>query len=115
MSIENDIQENFKRGVLEMLILQLLSSEDMYGYQMKNEIMTRSNNLIFVKEGSLYGPLYRLMSKGYISEKKIKVGLRRERVYYHLESSGLAYLELLIEEYNKMTTGVFNMLQKGTN
>lgn len=28
-----DIEENLKRGILEMLILKMLSKEDMYGYQ----------------------------------------------------------------------------------
>lgn len=34
----NDIEENLKRGILEMLILKMLSREDMYGYQMISEM-----------------------------------------------------------------------------
>lgn len=102
----NDIEENLKRGVLEMLILKMLSNEDMYGYQMISEMNTRGKGLINIKEGSLYGPLYRLIGKNYISEKKVLVGKRRTRVYYHLESLGVEYLNTMIEVYSKVTEGV---------
>ena len=42
----NDIEENLKRGILEMLILKMLSQEDMYGYQMINEMNIRGKGLI---------------------------------------------------------------------
>lgn len=47
----NDIEENLKRGILEMLILKMLSQEDMYGYQMINEMNIRGEGLIDIKEG----------------------------------------------------------------
>ena len=81
----NDIEENLKRGIPEMLILRMLSGEDMYGYQMINEMNIREKGLIDIKEGALYGPLYRLIDKNYISENKVLVRKRRTRVYYHLE------------------------------
>lgn len=102
----NDIEENLKRGVLEMLILKMLSNEDMYGYQMISEMNTRGKGLINIKEGSLYGPLYRLIGKNYISEEKVLVGKRRTRVYYHLEPLGVEYLDTMIEVYSKVTEGV---------
>ena len=56
-----------------MLILKMLSQEDMYGYQMINEMNIRGKGLINIKEGSLYGPLYRLIAKNYISENKVLI------------------------------------------
>ena len=102
----NDIEENLKRGILEMLILKMLSNEDMYGYQMISEMNIRGKGLIDIKEGSLYGPLYRLIGKNYISEKKVLVGKRRTRVYYHLEPLGVEYLNTMIDVYSKVTEGV---------
>lgn len=106
MALIGDIQENFKRGTLEMLILKLLSERDMYGYEMKSELETRSGSLLTIKDGSLYGPLYRLIGKNYISEHKELAGARRVRVYYHLEPLGYDYLNLLTEEYDKISDGV---------
>lgn len=102
----NDIEENLKRGILEMLILKMLSQEDMYGYQMINEMNIRGKGLIDIKEGSLYGPLYRLIGKNYISENKILVGKRRTRVYYYLEPLGAEYLNTIIDVYSKVIEGV---------
>jgi len=102
----NDIEENLKRGILEMLILKMLSQEDMYGYQMISEMNKRGRGLIDIKEGSLYGPLYRLIGKNYISENKVLVGKRRTRVYYHLEPLGTEYLNTMIDVYSKVTEGV---------
>lgn len=102
----NDIEENLKRGILEMLILKMLSQEDMYGYQMINEMNIRGKGLIDIKEGSLYAPLYRLIGKNYISENKILVGKRRTRVYYHLEPLGAEYLNTIIDVYSKVIEGV---------
>lgn len=102
----NDIEENLKRGILEMLILKMLSHDDMYGYQMINEMNIRGKGLIDIKEGSLYGPLYRLIGKNYISENKVLVGKRRTRVYYHIEPLGIEYLNTIIGVYSKITEGV---------
>lgn len=112
MSLVSDIRENFKRGILEMLILKLLSERDMYGYEMKSELDTRSGETLSIKDGSLYGPLYRLIGKNYISEHKELAGARRVRVYYHLEPLGKDYLDLLTSEYEKITMGVHKVLEK---
>lgn len=102
----NDIEENLKRGTLEMLILKMLQQSDMYGYQMINEMNALGKGLINIKEGSLYGPLYRLMEKEAISEKKVLVGKRRTRVYYHIEPAGIEYLNTMVDIYTKITAGV---------
>ncbi len=102
----NDIEENLKRGTLEMLILKMLQQNDMYGYQMINEMNALGKGLINIKEGSLYGPLYRLIEKEAISEKKVLVGKRRTRVYYHIEPAGIEYLNTMVDIYTKIIAGV---------
>lgn len=102
----NDIEENLKRGTLEMLILKMLQQNDMYGYQMINEMNALGKGLINIKEGSLYGLLYRLIEKEAISEKKVLVGKRRTRVYYHIEPAGIEYLNTMVDIYTKIIAGV---------
>ena len=102
----NDIREKYKRAVLEMLILRLLTEEDKYGYQLKTEINKRSEGFITLTEGVLYPPLYRMSHKGMISERKVIVNVRRERVYYHIEPAGIEYLEMLEQEYDNYVEGV---------
>lgn len=102
----SELEENLKRGILEMLILKMLSGGDMYVYQMINEMNELAQGLIDIKEGSLYGPIYRLVDKKYISETRVLVGKRRTRVYYHLEAAGMEYLHVAQETYAKITQGV---------
>ena len=115
MPLYQDIEENLKRGILEMLILKILMHEDMYGYQMASIINEKSEDKINIKEGSLYGPLYRMIDKGYISERKVLVGKRRTRIYYHIESNGVDYLYTLIKIYNRMNEGVSLILNQKSN
>ena len=42
----------------QLLLLKLLSSEDMYGYQIILELARRSSNVFEMKEGTLYPVLH---------------------------------------------------------
>ena len=42
---DTEIEENFKFGLIDILILKLLSIEDMYGYQIMQTIYTYSEEL----------------------------------------------------------------------
>ncbi len=112
MPVYQDIEENFKRGVLDMIILKLLSRGDMYAYQMASVITEQSGGKINVNVGTFYAPLYRMISKGYISERKELVGKRRTRVYYHIEPSGIEFLHLSAEIYTKMNEGIQKILME---
>ncbi len=100
----------FKRGPLQMLVLYLLSQEDMYGYQIAQEIKARSDGKFVVTETAFYVVLYRLIDKGYISKQK-ETGVKKARVFYHLESTGQDFLNDLLNAYNTMTQGVRNVLE----
>ena len=112
MSTENSTS-TFRRGVMTIVILSLLKREDMYGYQLVQEISNGSNGKLTTQEGSLYPVLYKLLENGYISDKKVLVGKRMSRIYYHLEHSGEAKLQELISEYEEITQGVFQIIRKG--
>lgn len=67
-------KDNFKKGAVEMLLLTMLCEEDMYGYQMAQLVKKRSKGEITIPEGSMYPTLYRLMSKGYITDHQSTSG-----------------------------------------
>ena len=110
-----DIEENMKRGILEMLILELLCNKDMYGYEMADIMNKASDGKLSIKEGSLYGPIYRLIDKKCISENRVLVGRRRTRIYFHLEPRGQEYLDQLKEVYLRMNEGVMKIIGGGEN
>lgn len=104
------LSEGIKRGTVEVLVLTLLQDSDMYGYQISQELATRSNGLYVLAESSLYPTLYRLLEKKVITDRQEKVGIRRTRVYYHLEKKGEEYLKAIRAEYCQITQGVFRVL-----
>ena len=89
----------------------LLKKEDMYGYQLVQETERRSGGRIVTQEGSLYPVLYKLVDQGLISDRKVLVGRRMTRVYYHLEPAGEQRLEELVREYEEVTKGVFQIIE----
>ena len=99
----------FKRGPLQMLVLFLLSQQDMYGYQIAQEIKARSGGKFAVSETAFYVVLYRLIDKGYISKQK-EVGVKKARVFYHLEPTGREFLSDLLHAYQTMSDGVLEIL-----
>lgn len=106
-------QSNYRRGLMSLVILALLKQGDMYGYQLVQETSRRSSGRVTTQEGSLYPVLYRLQDQGYVSDKRIQVGKRMTRVYYHLEPSGEEKLQELTEEYEEITQGMFQILRGG--
>ena len=105
-----DVQKNIKRGTMEIVLLTLLTEQDMYGYQMSQEIEKRSHGKVSLQEGSLYPILYRLREKGMITEYKKLVGERRTRVYYRLTPEGLAHMQILKTEYLNIHEGIERIL-----
>lgn len=103
-------RNSFKMGTVELIVLFLLSKGDLYGYQLANMIKDLSDGQVSITESSLYPTLYKLLENKYISDYEKVIGKRRVRVYYHIEESGLKRLEELIDDYNKITSGIHKIL-----
>jgi PadR family transcriptional regulator PadR len=103
------MQDNLKKGTAEMVILSLLSQEDMYGYALTQKLASISEKLFTLREGSLYPVLYRMIKKGYVTDYQKQVG-KRVRKYYHIEESGLVYLDHILKEYSAVHTGIRRIL-----
>lgn len=105
-------RNNFKKGVTALLILTFLQEGDMYGYQISQTLLERSDGEFSIPEGSLYPALYKLIEQGYISDHKELVGKRMTRVYYHLENSGREHLEQLTADYWFVRNNIEKILSK---
>ena len=82
-----------KRSTTEVLLLSLLSQQDMYGYQLTAEMKRQSNGLCNYNETTFYPILNRLLNQNLISMTRMITDQQRVRVYYHLEESGKEYYE----------------------
>lgn len=104
------IQDNLKRGTIEMILLTLLSEEDKYGYQLAQDLDERSAGEYQLNEATMYPTLYRLKTNGYLTADRQIVTGKRARVYYHLTKKGHEYLDTLVAEYKKVTESIFIVL-----
>ena len=110
MHWKDTIDENIRLGIVELLILHMLEERDMYGYEIKEELKIRTSGAFIVKEGSLYGPLYRMQSRGIITSRKEMVVNKRFRMYYMLTDHGREYLEYGKEQMKIVFAGVESLL-----
>ena len=92
----------FKKGILELCVLVLLSQKDYYGYEL---VQTISKN-IDIAEGTVYPLLRRLTQEGYFSTYVQESSGGPARKYYRITNKGREYQKILIEEWNRFICGV---------
>lgn len=102
----DNLQNSFRRGIMTLVILALLKKEDMYGYQLVQQTLQASGGRIVTQEGSLYPVLYKLLEQKLISDRKLLIGKRMTRIYYHLEPAGELRLHELIQEFESIYEGI---------
>lgn len=100
------MNSQFKRGILELCVLKLISRKDMYAF----EIIETISKDIDVNENTIYPILRRLTKEDYFSTYQENVGLGAPRKYYKLTNEGLAKLEETEKSWNNFLKGVFNIM-----
>jgi len=104
------ISRQLKKGVLDILLLKLLSEKALYGYELMTLLDEKSAGYFAAKEGTLYPVLYRLEDAGHIQSNWENVEKRRgaPRKYYSLTPSGISHLADAQAEFHNF----FNATQK---
>ena len=99
-----DVQ--FKKGVLEMCVLSLLTEKDRYGYELVSEI---SKN-ISISEGTIYPLLRKLKTEGYVTTylKESREGPPRK--YYKITSKGTKMSKSMTSEWKNFSKKVNNLI-----
>lgn len=87
------INKELMKGSTSILILTLLKSEDMYGYQITQELERRSDSTFEMKEGTLYPMLHALEKEGAVESYWYDTDEGRRRKYYKLTDTGKEMLE----------------------
>jgi len=99
-------RNSLKMGTVEMLILSLLSKKDLYGYEIATLLKETSRGSYEVPEGTLYPVLYKLEDRGHINSREVRIGKRRVRKYYQINSDGRIRLQNLLDEYRSISAGI---------
>ncbi|HEX3027747.1 MAG TPA: PadR family transcriptional regulator [Clostridia bacterium] len=113
----SEIDKQLKKGVIEILILKLLSLDNMYGYQLIQELDTRSQGIFKMKEGTLYPILYRLEDNNLIESYWEQDNEKRSvpRKYYKITEVGLVEFQNMKSDLTKMFTSIKSILQEGNS
>jgi PadR family transcriptional regulator PadR len=108
-----DFKKQFKKGVIELTILKLLSEQDQYGYSIIKQISERSNNNIEIKDGTLYPILYRLEDNKYIINywKTDNASRSKPRKYYKITNAGMDRYEEMLKDYLEINEGIKRILK----
>ena len=80
------------RGFNDLIILQLLSVEDSYGYKLSKDIAALSGNLYLIRETTLYSAINRLQDRGCIRGYDGVETFGRSRTYFAITPAGREYL-----------------------
>ena len=96
-------------GTVEMLILEIVSNDPSYGYEIVQTVLSRSGGSFELKEGSLYPALHRLERQKLLGAYWIEVEGRR-RKYYKLTAAGRKTLEARRKEWKAFAAGVNRVL-----
>lgn len=91
------MNNQLKKGILELAILGLLEDEELYGYL----IVQRLEPYIKVKESSVYILLSRLKQNEYVDER-VEYNGKKKVNYLRLNAKGLEHKENLIKQWEEL-------------
>ena len=94
------------KGSTETIILSLLESESMYGYQLLRETEKRSSGYFRLKEGTFYPALHRLARVGLVEGDWRAAPNGQLRRYYRVTARGHAKLTSMLREWALFTKAV---------
>lgn len=103
------LDKQMAKGSHELILLKLLSRQDMYGYQLIQQMALLSEDVFCMSQGSLYPFLHSLEDKGLItSYTQMENG--RERRFYHLTHAGQRALREKEEQWGIYTRAMARIL-----
>lgn len=92
------INKELLKGTAKTLVLQLLSEQEMHGYELLSQLKEKSKNLIEITEGTLYPLLHALEEDGLLTASWEKVAGERKRKIYSITSDGKKSLKQRSQE-----------------
>ena len=106
-----EIDRQFLKGSISLLLLHLLSRGEMYGYEILEEASRRSVNAFNLKEGTLYPALHQLEKRGLIRSEWRTADNGRERKYYALTAKGKKTAREYEQQWQHLTGAIAAVLE----
>jgi len=101
----------YKQGTLELLILRLLSSGNLNGWDIMQRIQLISGEVLTVTPGALYPALHRLETRGLISAIWRPSDNNRKAKFYGLTTRGRKQLDTQRKQWEQFSAAVALILR----
>ncbi len=100
------MNSQFRKGVLEMCILALITQKDCYGY----EIIQAVSQKMDISKGTVYPLLARLKKEEYFVNYIKESDEGPARKYYRATDKGRLHVEKMIEDYKNFNEKVLEII-----
>lgn len=102
------VNTQFKKGVLELIVLLCVYKKDMYGYELVSEV----SKVINVSEGTIYPLLKRLTNEHYFETYLSESTEGPPRKYYRITGNGKTRTTELLQEWNEFHEQVSRFIKE---
>ena len=96
---------SFLNGLPELLLLELLSRREMYGYELVRAIQEQSKDALSFGQGCIYPYLHYLEETKFIASRRTTIQ-GRSRLYYRLTPKGQKRRSQLSDDWKRVAQGV---------
>jgi PadR family transcriptional regulator, regulatory protein PadR len=100
-------ESQVKKGILSLVVLNILSKGEFYGYELVEEIRKYTN--IDVAEGTLYPLLIRLKEDNLVSSKWVEQESGIPRKYYIVTDDGKETLKEMQKYWDNLSTSIMKI------
>jgi PadR family transcriptional regulator PadR len=94
------------KGIAPVVVLEILSRGQMYGYELSQAIEQRSGEVLTLGKGTLYPLLYNLEARKLVKGKWEEADSGRKRRYYSITSKGKDELARQKAQLKELTAGL---------
>lgn len=102
------MNSQFKKGVLELIVLVSVNKRDMYGYELVLEV----SKVVDVNEGTIYPLLKRLTNENYFETYLQESTEGPSRKYYKITVLGQKRLKELKDVWKEFSESVNNFIKE---
>ena len=102
------MNSQFKKGVLELIVLLSVNKKDMYGYELVLDV----SKIVEVNEGTIYPLLRRLTNENYFDTYLEESNEGPSRKYYKITSLGKERLKKLKETWIEFSSSVDHFIKE---
>ncbi|MDD4608486.1 MAG: PadR family transcriptional regulator [Bacilli bacterium] len=101
----------FKKGVLELIVLTSINQKDVYGY----ELILQVSKVVDINEGTIYPLLKRLTNEKYAETYLVESTEGPPRKYYKITTLGKKRMKELNNNWFKFTDSVNKYIKECQN